>query len=183
MIKEDVLQYLKDEFYLVQQGDSWVISNKFTRELGISSNHTVAFTPVNPVEKIPLKPAVATKEVYKQFIQEAKVPSKIETGSGAFWANRYSDKGFKAFKKVMENPDINRAILLASTKWYYAQVRTARVMIGNYFGEGIWESCYDDFVAARAKHIEGKTEDMLKNMKPLTNPKIDNENDSNMEAG
>ena len=170
MIKEDVLQYLKDNFYIIQQGDSWVISNKLTRELGIPSNHTISFTAVNPVEKKVLGPGITTKEIYKKFIQDASVPSKIETSNGAYWANRYSEAGFKAFKKVFDNPQINRAILLAATKWYYAQNRTARKMIGTYFSEGIWESCYDDFVRAKEQH------------KPT--PKIvDDENTSNMQQG
>lgn len=174
MIKDDVLQYLKDNFYLVQQGDGLVISNKFTRELGISSSNTIPVAVV-PVGQPLGKTGKVDKDMYKLFIQEANVPTKIETGNGAYWANRYSESGFKAFKSVMENPAINRFVLLAATKWYYAQTRTARKMIGTYFSEGIWESCYDDFIKERNKRGAINT--------PLVNIKIIDENASNMEAG
>ena len=180
MIKEDVLQYLKVIFYIIQQDTGWIISNKLTRELGIPSSNTISLaTNTKVVDKVVLKPALATKEFYKQFIINAEVPSKIETNSGAFWANRYSEPGFKAFKKVFDNPSINRTILLASTKWYYAQTRTARKMIGNYFIEGIWESCYDDFVRAR----KSKSPSDTLSIQAYIAPKIVDENASNMEAG
>lgn len=174
MIKDDVLQYLKDNFYLVQQGDGLVISNKFTRELGISSSNTKPIA-VDTLIIPHIVHSKATKDIYKLFITEANVPSKIETSNGAYWANRYSETGYKAFAKVFNDPKINRPVLLASTKWYYAQVRTARKMIGTYFSEGIWESCYDDFIKERNKRGAINT--------PLVNIKIIDENASNMEAG
>lgn len=179
MIKDDVLQYLKDNLYIIQQGDSWVISNKFTRELGISPSNTVSIASSSIIKPI-LKPGITTKEVYKQFIQDAEIPSRITTNSGSFWCNRYSEPGFKAFKRVWDDPKINRSILLAATKWYYKQINTARKMVGNYFSEGIWESCYDDFV----KVIEGRKKEP-KDYEYLEKilPKVVDENASNMEQG
>ena len=102
MISADVLQYLKDNLYIIQQGDSWIISNKLIRELGISSSNT---KPSLVVTKV--KSTTINKEGYKQFIQDCGVPTFIYTGSGKFFANRYSEPGFKAFKAVWENPKID----------------------------------------------------------------------------
>ena len=177
MIKEDVLQYLKDNFYITSTSNGLVITNKFTRELGIPPIDTKPIALNTPI--IPhIVHSKATKDIYKLFITEANVPSKIETSNGAYWANRYSEAGFKAFKKVFDDPAINRSVLLAATKWYYAQTRTARKMIGTYFSEGIWESCYDDFVRAREKSTKPLTPEQAFKL-----PEPKDENASNMEAG
>ena len=175
MIKEDVLQYLKDNFYLASTDNGLVITNKFTRELGVSPTSTKSIASDTPL--IPhIVHSKATKDIYKLFIEEAKVPSKIDTANGSYWANRYSESGFKAFAKVFNNPEINRPVLLAATKWYYAQTRTARKMIGTYFSEGIWESCYDDFVKAREKSIRPLTPEQAFKI-----PEPKDENESNTE--
>lgn len=162
MIKEDVLQYLKDNLYIIQQGDGYIITNKFTRELGVSSTNP---EPTSTQSKVVLRPAVATKEVYKQFISDAGVPTFIYSGNGQkFFANRYSEPAFKVFKKVWDDVKTNRQVLLASTKWYYKQPNTTKVMISTYFEKGIWESCYDDFVrAANNKKSAPTVEDNTKN--------------------
>ena len=193
MIKEDVLQYLKDNLYIIQQDGLSVVSNKFYRDTATTKpdkllNHRDRFIEEQfskPLASVPLIPQIvhskATKDIYKLFIEEAKVPSKIENSTGSYWANRYSESGFKAFKKVFDDPKINRPVLLASAKWYYAQTRTARKMIGNYFSDGIWESCYDDFMKAKAdRDKRGGINVPLVNIK-LPEPR--DENASNMEAG
>lgn len=144
MIKEDVLQYLKDNGYLLSVDGKTIITNKFLRELGISSSNSKPIT-------VKHKSVEVTKEDYKQFIVDAEVPTVITTGNGKFFANRFSEKGYNAYKKVLEDHDPK--VLLAACKWYYKQTGMARVMIGNWFSEGIWESCYDDIKKAVEKKV------------------------------
>lgn len=149
MLNEDVLQYLKDNLLIVPQAGGYIVTNKLKRALsGVKS--TISNTKPT---KFSSPRALTIDELYKQFIVDAEVPTKITTSSNfSYWANRYSKDGAKAFKAVYLDTKIDKKILLAATKWYYKQTNTARVMISKYFTEGIWESCYDDFVRAIEKN-------------------------------
>lgn len=175
MIEQHVLQYLKDNLYIIQQDDGYIISNKLTRELGVPSHHTIPLATNTKVgEKVVLKPAVATKEVYKQFITDAGVPTKLPAGNGNFfWGNRYSEPAFKVFKKVFDDPKIDRQLLLESTKWYYKQPNMSKVMISTYFEKGIWESNYDDWMKAKESKMGTATNKILER---FNIPKIEEEN-------
>lgn len=176
MIKEDVLQYLKDSGYLLSVDGKTIITNKFLRELGISPTPAILATR-QPTKKL----VEATKEDYKQFIINAEVPTMITTSNGKFFANRFSEKGFNAFKKVISENDPK--VLLAACKWYYKQTSTARVMIGNWFSEGIWVSCYDDMKKAIENRDKKTTK--INSGKDYGNvlPTFLEEGSSNMEQG
>lgn len=151
MIKEDVLQYLKDSGYLLSVDGKAIITNKFLRDIGAGTINARNSTSTKSTTTTTSQLSVVTKEDYKQFIIDAEVPTVIATGNGKFFANRYSEKGYSSYKKVLEDHDPK--VLLAACKWYYKQTGMARVMIGNWFSEGIWESCYDDIKKAVDKKV------------------------------
>lgn len=150
MLREDVLQYLKDNLYILPSSDGAIITNKFKRDIGARSTITKNSSIKQPAR---ISSTIDTKERYKKFISDAEIPSKISNGNGGFfWGNRYSVDGEKAFNKVLSDSKIDEKILLAATKWYYKQQNTIKKMVGNFFINGEWESCYDDFVKAIEKH-------------------------------
>jgi hypothetical protein len=183
MNKEDVLQFLKDGLYIVHDADSSILTSKFFRDFGVRATPTKNGDSIKPARTTT---STITKEDYKQFIKDAEVPTMISNGNGSkFFANRFSETGFKAFKALPS--EIDKKVLLAACKWYYKQTQTARVMIGNWFSEGIWESCYDDVKKAMENRDKKVTVlgTGLDNGYPPQGifPKIVNENDSNMEQG
>ena len=167
----NVLQYLKDNLYLIREGESFVVSNKFYRDtrsrLPIPTDAHVVSDTIKSSISTPVGSSMGkgglTKNDYKEFIEKAQVPSKINAGNGSFfWANRYSNDGFKAWKNAIES--VEYKVLLAATTYYYKQGNTARVMVGNFFSQGIYESFVDDVNNALDKKKTLVVEDSSSNM-------------------
>lgn len=170
MNKEDVLQFLKDNLYIVSEGNSNILTSKFYREFGISSSNP------NITSNKPSVKSTITKEDYSKFIEDAEVPTFLPNGQGGkFFANRVSKKGFDAFKVAASKTD--EKVLLAACKWYYKQNNTSRVMIGTWFEQDIWISCVNDIKKALEKNRGGYD----KVIQSFT--KIEEEGSSNMEQG
>lgn len=103
---------------------------------------------------------------YKQFILEAKVPSRLDNNRGeSYQCNAYSDKGMKAYRAACES-GIEMDLLCKSVQLYYASTLRFKVAIGRYMEEGIWKTHYDALANAAQQgetqlidHIKQETQD------------------------
>lgn len=164
MNKEDVLQFLKDNLYIISDSNSNILTSKFFRDFEV---RTTDAKSSNSIKSTRTSNSSITKEDYSKFIEDAEVPTFLPNGQGGkFFANRVSKKGFDAFKVAASKTD--EKVLLAACKWYYKQNNTSRVMIGTWFEQDIWISCVNDI-----KKVLEKRGSL---------PKIE-EDSSNMEQG
>lgn len=139
----DVLQYLKDNLYIIRQGNSTIISNKFYRDVGAVNPKPILNPRATEIKDLPKSTIDSSKEAYKQFIADAEIPRFINNGfGGRFAANNYSVAGHNAWKDALKTTDYK--LLLAATKYYYKQTTMSRVMVSTFFKDAIYESFVDD---------------------------------------
>lgn len=168
MTIQDAIEFLKNEYYILEFNGSMVITNKFKREFAKDVVMSVggALPAVIPAKRqqiiaVPVPVPLNSKLIYKKFIKEAEVPPFLPLSSGGrYAANRYSKDAEKEFGKILRDPNIDKRALLISTKLYYKQHNVARQTISNYFIQGTWESVYEDFMDSVDK---GNVEDYIKN--------------------
>jgi hypothetical protein len=120
------------------------------------------------VVKIDQQIAVVQKtdwvEKYKQFIADAKVPTRCESRHGEFYdTNKYSEDGMKAFRKAIES-GIVYDVLIRSTFLYYHNGVRLKVAIGRYMKDGLWRSDYDRVIESSEsgtleQHIKSELDD------------------------
>ncbi len=115
--------------------------------------------PVRAVDTLPIhiKNGIVATELlapdwrlmYAQFIQAAKVPSKLEgKGTDLYDGNKYTEDAMKEFKRMIYVEKIILDVLIKSTMLYYAPGKKFRKKISNYITEGIWRSDYDALLLA-----------------------------------
>lgn len=149
----EVLQFLKDNKYLLIHRGTYYLSNSFqadTKEL-----NTIEFTKniINSIELLGPVDANAKLAEYNppkdyrlyfiEFIQLSKVPVRIQLNNGQmFDANKYSEPAMKEFKRMIEKEHIDVRTLIRSTQLYYASKSDFKKKIGNYILDGDWRSDY-----------------------------------------
>lgn len=101
----------------------------------------IVSTSSGEVTKLPLR-VKNMKELYMQFILDAKVPARVSASNGfSYDCNVYSKDGEKAFEKIMQRADINYDLLVKATTLYYKSPAT-KLKIGNFITQGVWETYY-----------------------------------------
>jgi hypothetical protein len=155
------LKFLKDNGYILELKGEIVLTSKFKREYDKYKDM---------LDKVPAKPFATTssdntsvtKDMFKQFIQDAGVPPRIEMSNGQwFFANRYNESAHKIFTKIVQGKTlingqkVDVAKLIDATKSYYKARNSARTHIGNYFITGVWESCYEEYLSKHDKTASG----------------------------
>lgn len=164
MNKLEIYINLFKEHYLLHFNKKVVVTNKFHREFSLSEMQaaTEESLPAVIPTALPAIPAVAYN--FKKFILDCEIPEKLQLSNGSFyWANRYSAKADKEFQKVMKRPGIKYDVLVVATKLYYKS-GGARVAIGNYMIDGVWESFYDTMEAKAASGAGSVEKHIRKNM-------------------
>jgi hypothetical protein len=148
---QEVIRFLKNNYYVMELGGEIVLTNKLKREFKkpytkeISTAVQAPQKPSSIAVNVPVPSDFKT--LYKTFIKEAQVPTYLELSSGGrYSANRYSKDAEKVFVKIVKDPSINLKGLLIATKLYYKQKNLSRQTISNYFIQGTWESVYEDFM-------------------------------------
>lgn len=156
----EIVHFLSANGYLIRTPQEYFIfTNKFYKEF---TQHDIG---VIPIPSIVIAKSEMTRVVvpymdialadgipnsYMKFIIECKVPRKIVTSNGtAYSANQYSEKGVKAFGKVLRrvaSGEIDMALLVHSTTLYYKSSTGYKLKIGNYIGDGAWETDYRELV-------------------------------------
>jgi DNA-binding LacI/PurR family transcriptional regulator len=98
---------------------------------------------------------VDSKTAYIQFIKDAGIPPRAQSGVGTTYEiNQYSEEGKKAFEKLMKE-NIDYQILVQSTNLYYKSP-VYKQKIGNYIAQGTWRTHYDRYVLAKSKGMEAQ---------------------------
>lgn len=150
-------ELLLKEHYIVYFNGQLVITNKFLRvfkeplpfpvpelkeETAVKPNPPSIFvTP--PVSALVVQdPTPITKSPLKELILRSKIPARIATSNGYYYANQYSKPAEKELMKMIAQ-GVNMDILIAATALYY-QGGGARQKVGNYIMDGTWQTFYDD---------------------------------------
>jgi uncharacterized membrane protein len=144
----EAVELLTANGYLVCiKGKYKVMSDKLTKAL--KSSPVTTLTPVVVPKLLPgvIPKGIDWVEAYKVFINEAKIPKRLENRRGETYdANKYSDDGMKAFRKAMES-GIDYQMLVRSTILYYKGANNRlKQSIGRYMHDGTWRSDYDDLM-------------------------------------
>ena len=132
--------------------------------MGYYPSHTVFDVPANRLKEIGLFKEADWEQLFMKFIQEAKVPQKLEGTRGeVYYANKYSVPGMKAFKKALQGGYVYD-ILVKSTMLYYKSSVKLKKAIGNYFAQEDFKSDYQALTEAAAsgtltEHIKSETND------------------------
>lgn len=145
------MQFLTAEGYVIRSPqDFFVFTNKFYKEFTGQDIGAIPTAEISQVKShtttisIPSKPE-ELKRAYLSFISECKVPARAETTTGDVYnLNQYSEKGAKAFKKILtrtKSGEIDMELLIKVTQLYYHSPGM-KLKIGNFIGDGTWETHY-----------------------------------------
>lgn len=173
----EVMHYLSAGGYVVrtQQG-YFVFTNKFYNEFTgqdvglipearpviMRSNTTQVLVPPRKLDKATVHAA------YLQFIGKCNVPRRIISAKGeSYAANQFSERGAKAYGAILKRVDsgeIDLDLLVHTVQLYYKSSQGFKLKIGNYIGDGAWETDYKELVERLSKgtineHIKKETAD------------------------
>lgn len=156
----EIVHFLSANGYLIRtKQEYFIFTNKFYKEftqhdigvipiLGIAIAKSETTRVVVPIMDMALADGIPN--AYMAFIRDTKVPRKIITQDGrSYAANQYSEKGVKAFSRVLRrvaSGEIDMALLVHSTTLYYKSSTGYKLKIGNYIGDGAWETDYRELV-------------------------------------
>lgn len=170
----EVMRFLSVDGYVVRTPQGYyVFTNKFYKEyskqdVGIvvdKAGEVVLAKSQGTVIAIPQKrlDAKESRDAYLQFIVACGVPARLVNPRGeSYAANQYSEQGRKAFAKILERArvgEIDLELLVKTAQLYYKGSASYKLKIGNYIGEGAWESDYQNLMTALT---EGKGAEHIK---------------------
>jgi hypothetical protein len=151
----EIVHFLSANGYLIRtKQEYFIFTNKFYKEF---TQHDIGVVPVPGIAiaksemtrvVVPQSNICDTpRDAYMRFIAECNIPRRIMTpDGGSYSGNYYSEKGMKAFTKIMMRSDIILALLVHSTQLYYKSSTGYKLKIGNYIGDGAWETDYRELV-------------------------------------
>lgn len=155
-----IVQHLLSEGYVIRTPhDHFVFTNKFYSEY---TQQDIGAVPVADVAMVKSQTAVIAmptkaedvREAYIAFIQACKIPKRAETSTGDVYnLNQYSESGAKAFKKILARVtkgEIDLELLTKATQLYYRSPGY-KLKIGNFIGEGAWETHYQEMLESIEK--------------------------------
>lgn len=150
-----IMQFLTADGYVIRSSqDLFVFTNKFYKEF---TNQDIGVIPISEVGivktattviAVPTK-AEDVKEAYLKFIGACNIPKRMQTSTGEVYnLNQYSEKGAKAFKKILfrtKGLEINMDIVIKATQLYYKSPGY-KLKVGNFIGDGTWETHYQEML-------------------------------------
>lgn len=151
----EIVHFLSANGYLIRtKQEYFIFTNKFYKEftqhdIGIIPLPGIAITKSEMTRVVAVgKPTYdSIREVYMAFIAECNIPRKAISPAGYNYSlNQYSEKGLRAFGKIVMRSDIDMALLVHSTQLYYKSANAYKLKIGNYIGDGAWETDYRELV-------------------------------------
>lgn len=153
-----VIQYLRDNGYLLMDKGKYLLSKKFTKDKEALEGNTT--------KKIDVSNAWDMR--FMQFIKDAGVPAKIETGKGEYFVgNIYNETAMKIFKAGIESGKVEYDLLVKSTKLYYRSGAKWKKKVANYFVDGDWQSDYQNLVQAQMTNQEDTYIKTVENNGPI----------------
>lgn len=160
----EVMHYLSAEGYVVRtKQDYFVFTNKFYSDfVGADVGLVPSVRPIvmkshtTSVLVLPKKLDKATVSgAYLSFIEQCNVPRRIISPKGdSYSANQFSEKGAKAFGKILQRSqtgEIDVELLTRTVQLYYKSSQAYKLKIGNYIGDGAWETDYNELVERLGK--------------------------------
>lgn len=173
----EVLHFLSAGGYVIRtKQDYFVFTNKFyseftghdigvipeARPIIVRSETTQVLVPPKKLDKS------SVSEAYLKFISLCEVPRRITSAKGeSYAANQYSEKGAKAYWKILyraQSGEVDIDLLIHTVKLYYRSSQGYKLKIGNYIGDGAWETDYKELVERLSsgtinEHIKKETAD------------------------
>jgi hypothetical protein len=163
-----VIQYLKDNGHLLPYDRGFILSEEFI-QFAIQHEKQGKIFDIQKIDKqIALLPRTATdwQQLFIAFIQEAKVPAKLEDHRGNLYpANKYNQDACKAFIKAIDKEGYDYNLLVKSTMLYYKSGIRLKKAIGTYFSSGEFRS---DYLNLKTAAESGETE-LKQHLKDETN--------------
>jgi hypothetical protein len=149
MDKKDVFQWMLDNKYLYEVKGVFKVTNKFLRDSPTQSNLPSEIPKMSSLQIInPV--AESDGSLFKQFMEDAEIPFRVETQDGGQYTVKSTSKeAIKAFGKILrriEKKEIDYRGLVMCTKLYYDNDKLYRQTILNYLTKGTWEFEYNQFV-------------------------------------
>jgi ribosomal protein S15P/S13E len=173
----EAMHFLSADGYVVRTPQAYfVFTNKFYNEF---TGHDIGLVPdsrpiimKSETTSVLVPPKQLTKttisEAYLAFILRCNVPRRIVNPKGdSYAANQFSEKGAKAFGKILvrvHSGEIDIDLLIHTVQLYYKSSQAYKLKIGNYIGDGAWETDYQELVNRLSKgtineHIKQETKD------------------------
>ena len=99
------------------------------------------------------------ENIYIGFINDLKLPKRIEIDGKSYQINSYNEKAAKKFINILFLQKYNLSLFFLATKLYYNNCTTYKKTLTNYILEGIYISEYNELVK---KKEEGQLEEYVK---------------------
>lgn len=142
MTLDDLIKELLREGYIVKLGeDNYAIANKLKRDTKLFQK------PLTPQECISEKIVLSSpSELLKKFIKDSRIPFRAKTSAGAFYQlAAESEYSRKYLYNIMANKQYNYEDMVKVTSAYYNNEKMARVILTNFFKQGVFEQLMEEF--------------------------------------
>ena len=154
MILKDCVNYLLENGYGLVVSGQFVITKKLNDDLFNRTPNVI--TPEPPQVMIPGKPIVTKatlgKDLWNTFITDAEIPYRVTAPDGqTYTVRQYSPSIAKKLIGMINDPNIDYSILVASTKHYYKTI-TYKALLSNYIDKEIWLGEYQAWKENKGKH-------------------------------
>lgn len=141
----EVYEFLRESRYLLSSKAGYTLSKTFTEDIKRLQK---------PVTDLIISNKIDWKTAFVHFIITCKVPVRIQTNTGWYDCNKYSEEAMKRFKDMIGKEGVNLELLILSTTLYYKSGNSFKKKISNYILDGDWMT---DYMTLQAKAEEGGT--------------------------
>src|SRR6187551_1597515 len=138
-----VIEFLRDNGYIKTTNGKLVFTKKFHED---HATQRGVINTGSPNALVIISPGVDS-DLFIRFILDSKVPSRLETKTGPYFANKYSTDAAKEFSKILTK-GYNYELLVKSTMLYYKSGVGYKKAISNYILQGDWLTGYEELKAA-----------------------------------
>jgi tetratricopeptide (TPR) repeat protein len=152
---QEIIKYLKDNKYILISQGKYIMSQEFQQACKKSRGSIIEVNVdailkehVFDLQKIDtqillLKDDKLWPNLFVKFIQDAKVPARLEDNRGNLYsANKYNEDARKVFQKALEKEGFDYDLLVKSTMLYYKSGIRYKKAIGTYFTSGEFRTDY-----------------------------------------
>lgn len=147
MNEKELIEELTRRGYVMQvPGEGYVITNKLERDLGKEEQK----------ESILLSP----HEIYAKFVKDSQIPFMAKSASGIkYQLAARSDYSVKYLLDIITNKKYDYAKLTDATRRYYQDTNIARVILTNFFKQGIIDQVMAEY--EESKQIPNASSDEI----------------------
>ena len=151
---KELVEYLVAKDYAVIVDNKPILTKKF-KDLFIDPI-TVEESVMKQVNTVLAKPKVKVsfpsqkKDEWTKLVELTGIPHGVSTLTGTYTVKQYTDPAANVLVQIVNNPNIDYDIFIASVKHYYQTV-TFKVTLANYLTKGLWKDEYDEYVRNKGK--------------------------------